>query len=217
MDKRRAGSLQAGWRGQQDLCGPFEQLVLLALVRSGRNAPASHLRGVLEVLTGREIAVATVGTTLARMETKGFVSSWLRPPVGPWWMVDRRPGGGVRNTRRLWSLEELGRRALRRTLDAIDRTRAGLRGLDLGDRLFTWLNARRTSRVPARESRSRLRAERVRDRRSRQAARRLRTRLMGLLRACGFEADERGVQRRLRPRQDEDAALALRRDWNIWT
>ena len=217
MDRQSTGSLHAGWRGQQDLCGPFEQLVLLALVRSGRDAPASHLRAVLEVLTGREIAVATVGTTLARMETKGFVRSWLRAPVGPWWKPDRRPGGGVRNTRRLWSLEDLGRRALRRTLDAIDRARAALPGLGGGDGLFTWLKARRDSRVPPREKRPRLRAERVRNRRSRQAARRMRTRLLGLLRACGFEADEHGIQRRLRADQDEEAALALRRDWNIWT
>jgi PadR family transcriptional regulator PadR len=60
-----------------ELLGPFEQAVLLSIVRLRDGAYGrAILRDVQERL-GREVAAGAVHATLGRLETKELVASWL--------------------------------------------------------------------------------------------------------------------------------------------
>jgi hypothetical protein len=116
------------------LAGPFQQLVMLALVRLGRDTPASLIRRHIQATTGRRISITAVHTTLWRLATRGYTASWTRPIMrlrrfGPgWWKqwpVSVMPLGA----RRFHTLQTPGRRALRLTLAAEDVLRPGLPGL----------------------------------------------------------------------------------------
>jgi PadR family transcriptional regulator, regulatory protein PadR len=60
---------------KHELTGPFEQLVLLALLRLRDNAYGIRVRDEIALCTGRNPSLGAVYTTLERLETKGFVSS----------------------------------------------------------------------------------------------------------------------------------------------
>ena len=220
--------LHAGWSGQQDLAGPFEMLVLAALIRLGRDAAASQVRECIEARLQREIPRSSVRTTLGRMETKGWVRSWSRGPVGDRWRVDRRPGPNVRAARRFHSIEPLGRRALRRTLGALDGMREGLPGLDPGS------TTRRAPGVRADGcglyfggsgrwwrgfwfpgDRPPQRRRRWEHRQVRRRARGRRTRLLRALRGCGFDVGHAGRLVRVHDRFNQQAAVALREGWGV--
>ena len=55
--------------------GTFEEQVLLAVLRTGREAYGMTVRREIEDVTGREIAVGAVYATLDRLESKGLVAS----------------------------------------------------------------------------------------------------------------------------------------------
>jgi PadR family transcriptional regulator, regulatory protein PadR len=57
--------------------GELEQLVILALLRLGDDAYGVTVQATLAERTGRSPALATVYTTLARLEAKGIVVSHL--------------------------------------------------------------------------------------------------------------------------------------------
>ena len=57
------------------LLGSFEELVLLALARSGARAYGMVVRRELAEATGRDVSIGAVYSTLDRMEQKGWVSS----------------------------------------------------------------------------------------------------------------------------------------------
>ena len=61
--------------GKGDYLGEFEQLVLLALVRLGKEGYGMTVRRELEATSGRSVSIGSVYTTLDRLETKGFLSS----------------------------------------------------------------------------------------------------------------------------------------------
>jgi len=63
------------------MLGGVEQLVLLALVRLGRDSYGVTVRDEIERRTGRDAHFGTVYTTLARLEDKGFVTSRLGDPT----------------------------------------------------------------------------------------------------------------------------------------
>lgn len=116
---------------QVRLAGPFQQLVLLAVIRTGPDCHGGAVHRYIEWRTGRWISLKAVYTTLQRLERRGYVRSWSRPPVLSRWKPDwKRPGPVtlVRAARRFYSVQTLGRRAVRLTLLASDRMQSGLPG-----------------------------------------------------------------------------------------
>jgi PadR family transcriptional regulator PadR len=87
---------------QRDHLGEFEQIVLLAVVRLGKNAYGVPVRREIEQRTKRSLTVGALYRTLDRLEEKGYISSWLSDPV---------PERGGRS-KRYFRVEPLGIRAL---------------------------------------------------------------------------------------------------------
>jgi DNA-binding PadR family transcriptional regulator len=96
--------------------GEFEQLVLFALLRLGRDAYGATVRREIESRTGREVAISAVYTTLERLERKGYLRSRVGAPT--------RERGGRR--RRHFELLPSGERALRAAYEAFTGMTAGL-------------------------------------------------------------------------------------------
>lgn len=57
--------------------GEFEQVVLLAILRLGKDAYGTAIRAEITRCTGREPAPGALYTTLDRMEEKRIVRSWF--------------------------------------------------------------------------------------------------------------------------------------------
>lgn len=62
------------------LLGSLEELVLLALARTGEDAYGMVVRRELQEATGRDVSIGAVYSTLDRMGTKGWVHSWEADP-----------------------------------------------------------------------------------------------------------------------------------------
>jgi len=62
-----------------DVIGYFEQAVLLALVRLGRDAYGRAILNEIQERLDRDVSAGAVYATLERLETKGLVSSTLAP------------------------------------------------------------------------------------------------------------------------------------------
>jgi PadR family transcriptional regulator PadR len=62
-----------------DLIGQFEQAVLVALVRLGRDAYGRAILNEVQERLGREVSAGAVYATLERLEAKGLASSRLAP------------------------------------------------------------------------------------------------------------------------------------------
>jgi DNA-binding PadR family transcriptional regulator len=106
------------------LLGEFEQLVLLALLRLGRDAYGAAVASEIEQQTERSVSVSAVHTTLDRLEEKGFIRSRLGDPTPQ--------RGGKR--KRLYDVQPTGVRALRYSLRGLRRMTSGLDDL-LGEAL----------------------------------------------------------------------------------
>jgi PadR family transcriptional regulator len=78
--------------------GTFEEQIMLAVIRTGRDAYGMAIRRELEDVTGREVAVGAVYATLDRLEAKRLV------------MSKRATVDGV--ARRLFTLTTAGAKAL---------------------------------------------------------------------------------------------------------
>jgi len=61
--------------------GDLEQLVMLALVQLGSEAYGVNVHGIITERTQRTTAFATIYTTLARLESKGYVESFVGAPT----------------------------------------------------------------------------------------------------------------------------------------
>lgn len=61
--------------------GEFEQVVLLAILRLGDDAYAVSIRDEIIRRTGRDVSRGSVYITLDRLETKGYLRSWLADPT----------------------------------------------------------------------------------------------------------------------------------------
>lgn len=105
--------------GNPDLPGGFEQLVLLAVARLGDAAYGMTVRRELVERTGRDVSIGAVYSTLDRLETKKYVTSVEGAGV------PERGGRG----RRFFALTAPGLRALNEGIKALDRMRAGVRGI----------------------------------------------------------------------------------------
>ena len=101
------------------MLGDLEQLVMLAVLRVGDGAYGVSVQQELAERGGRDVTLATVHKTLARLEDKGLVASRTGEPT---------PVRGGRR-RRHFTVTSAGRATLRQSLDV---TRRMARGLDLG-------------------------------------------------------------------------------------
>lgn len=122
------------WRRQMRLAGPFQQLVMIALVRLGQDTSAAGIRREIQARTGRRISISAVHTTLQRLARRGYTRSWSRPvfrlrPYAPEEWKRCSASMLALAARRFHTLLTLGRRALRLTLQAEDVLRNGLPGL----------------------------------------------------------------------------------------
>ena len=98
--------------------GVFEEQVLLAVLRTGRESYGMNVRREIERVTDRDVAIGAVYATLDRLEAKGLVAS-------------TRAHGGGGPSRRLFEVRPAGARALADTRAMRDRLWQGvdLRGL----------------------------------------------------------------------------------------
>jgi PadR family transcriptional regulator, regulatory protein PadR len=62
--------------GKQFL-GEFEELVLLAIMKLGKTAYGVTIADAIEDATGKRVSIGALYTTLARLEEKNFISSWM--------------------------------------------------------------------------------------------------------------------------------------------
>jgi DNA-binding PadR family transcriptional regulator len=62
-----------------EIIGPFEQTVLMALVRLGREAYGRAVLRAVQERLDRDVAAGAVYATLERLEEKGLASSKLAP------------------------------------------------------------------------------------------------------------------------------------------
>ena len=100
------------------ILGEFEQLVLLALVRQGHDAYGVSICDDIASRTGRDVSLGGVYKTLERLEDKGLVSSRIGEPT-----AER---GGRR--KKHYRIMAAGQRALKQSLNAIERMTEGLEG-----------------------------------------------------------------------------------------
>jgi DNA-binding PadR family transcriptional regulator len=98
------------------MLGELEQVVLLAVLRVGEAAYGVPVLDEIERQTGRALALATVHTTLTRLEAKGLVASELGEPT---------PQRGGRR-KRYFTVTAAGEQALQQSLAALERMTRGL-------------------------------------------------------------------------------------------
>jgi DNA-binding PadR family transcriptional regulator len=96
--------------------GELEQIVMLAVLRLGRDAYGAAIQRELDERAGRSVSIATIYVTLTRLEAKGLVASAFAE------------GGGARGGRakRVFRLEAGGLEALRRARESLARMWDGL-------------------------------------------------------------------------------------------
>jgi PadR family transcriptional regulator PadR len=59
------------------MIGEFEYLVLTAAIHLDENAYGAAIRREIEAATERRCSIGALYTTLDRLETKGFVKTWM--------------------------------------------------------------------------------------------------------------------------------------------
>jgi PadR family transcriptional regulator PadR len=92
-----------------DYLGEFEQIILVALLRLGRNAYGMAVRREIEERTGRRASIGAVYATLERLEAKRYVGSFAGEPAA-------ERGG---RAKRFLHIESDGQRALRDSQETI--------------------------------------------------------------------------------------------------
>jgi PadR family transcriptional regulator, regulatory protein PadR len=95
------------------MLGTFEYALVTAMISLKENAYGVTIRQRLESLLAKPVAIGAVYTTLARLEDKGFVSSYMGEPT---------PERGGRS-KRYYRLEAAGQAAFAATLAEHDRLR----------------------------------------------------------------------------------------------
>jgi PadR family transcriptional regulator, regulatory protein PadR len=105
---------------REEPLGSLEHIVLLAVMRLGDNAYGITVRREIESATGRDLSIGAVYATLVRLEAKSFVTSYAGEPTA-------ERGG---RAKRYFRVTADGKGALRNTHEAIQKMRAGLKGLE---------------------------------------------------------------------------------------
>jgi len=67
--------------GQREYLGALELLVLLAVMRTGRDASGIPMAREIQTASGRSVALGSIYTTLSRLERKGLLRSKLGTPT----------------------------------------------------------------------------------------------------------------------------------------
>ena len=96
--------------------GSFEQLVLLAILRVGRDAYGVTVQEEIERVTGRSVTAGALYRALDRLEERGLVASGTGAPTGE--------RGGRR--RRTLEVTREGARELSEALSAVSEMAEGL-------------------------------------------------------------------------------------------
>ena len=98
--------------------GDFEQLVLLGVLRLevDEEAYGVTIRREIHARSGRDVSISAVYTTLDRLESKGFLKSWVGDPT---------PQRGGRR-RKFYALRPAGIAALRQAYRAFNAMAHGL-------------------------------------------------------------------------------------------
>jgi PadR family transcriptional regulator, regulatory protein PadR len=65
----------------RDFLGELEQMVLLAVLRLQGKGYAVSIRQEIETRTGRDVSRGSIYITLDRLESKGYLRSWLADPT----------------------------------------------------------------------------------------------------------------------------------------
>jgi DNA-binding PadR family transcriptional regulator len=99
-----------------DPLGDLEQIVLLAVLRVGRDAYGVPVHQEILTRAGRDLTLGTIYKTLGRLETKGLVSSRIGEPTSQ--------RGGRRT--RCYTVTAAGKRSLQASLQSLRRMAAGL-------------------------------------------------------------------------------------------
>ena len=63
--------------GERQFLGEFEELVLLAIMKLGKEAYGVLIAEAIEEATGKRVSTGALYTTLGRLEEKNFISSWM--------------------------------------------------------------------------------------------------------------------------------------------
>jgi DNA-binding PadR family transcriptional regulator len=95
--------------------GEFEQLLLFALVRLDCEAHGASISSEISARTGRQVSPGAVYTALDRLETRGFVESWIGEAT--------EERGGRR--RKYYRLLPAGARSLQRSYGSLRQMAAG--------------------------------------------------------------------------------------------
>jgi PadR family transcriptional regulator, regulatory protein PadR len=98
------------------ILGEFEQLVLLALLRLGNGAYGANILREIRDRTQRDVPIGSVYVTLARLEKKKLVVSYVGDPS--------KERGGRR--RKHYILNDPGQRALGRAYRAVKAMTQGI-------------------------------------------------------------------------------------------
>ena len=101
------------------MLGEFEQVVLLGVLHASDDAYGVTIRLAITDRTRRDVSLAAVYKTLTRLEEKGLVVASVGDPT---------PERGGRR-KRYYTVSAAGRRALRQSVETLQRM---ARGLDLG-------------------------------------------------------------------------------------
>jgi PadR family transcriptional regulator PadR len=98
--------------------GDFEQLVLLGVLRleSEDASYGAAIRQEIHARCGRDVSINAVYTTLDRLETKGFLKSWIGDPT------PQRRG----RRRKFYALRPAGIAALRQSYRSVTAMAEGL-------------------------------------------------------------------------------------------
>ena len=99
-----------------DTLGDLEQIVLLAVLRIGRDAYGVSIQEEIASRARRDLTLGTIYKTLSRLEAKGLVASRIGEPTA-------ERGG---RAKRHYAVSAGGRRALQSTLSALRRMASGL-------------------------------------------------------------------------------------------
>jgi DNA-binding PadR family transcriptional regulator len=101
---------------QKDYLGNFEEIVLLAVLRLGKNAYGAKIRQTVAEALNKDTSIGAIYATLDRLERKGYLKSW---------QGEATPERGGR-AKRYFEVVGAGERALNDTRIARNRLEAGL-------------------------------------------------------------------------------------------
>ena len=104
-------------KGNDDLLGTLELIVLLSVLSLGTDAYGIPIRDEIHRRIGRDISFGAVYVTLQRLESKGLVESWMGEPTA-------ERGG---RAKKFFRATTAGRLAVERSRRAIEAMSVGLR------------------------------------------------------------------------------------------